>query len=154
MSLVDLSRRAQVSHVECVEVVVFGSAEQDGRLQRVEYELVHAHLCTAACSQSALPDPLISRGIVATFEQGRKGVLTCMATRPSAFPLRRSYKHTVRSLPLLASTLVSLLLKATQTMCSPDDEVDVEWNLRVESGAVLVSSQISMLEEPVAKMGS
>lgn len=77
-----------------------------------------------------------------------------MATRPSALPLRKSYKHTVRSLPLPARTLVSLLLNATQTMCSPEDDVEVEWNLRVESGAVLVSSQTSMLEEPVAKMGS
>lgn len=69
-------------------------------------------------------------------------------------PLRKSYRHTVRSLPLLANTLVSLLLNATQAMCSPDDEFEVVWNLRVDSGAVFVSSQISICVEPVAKMGS
>ena len=51
---------------------------------------------------------------------------TFIATRLSAFPLRRSYKHTVLSLPLLARTLVSLLLNATQAMCSPIDAFDVE----------------------------
>lgn len=69
-------------------------------------------------------------------------------------PLLKSYRHTVRSLPLLASTLVSLLLNATETMCSPVERVDVEWNLSVESGDVFVSSQISIEEDAVAKMGS
>lgn len=86
----------------------------------------------------------------------KKGDLrrTFIATLPSAFPLLRSYKHTVLSLPELANTLVSLLLNATETMCSPTDEFDVEWNLRVERGAVFVSSQISMRWEAVAKTGS
>lgn len=54
-----------------------------------------------------------------------------METRPRAFPLRRSYRQTVRSLPLLARTLVSLLLNATETMCSPVERDEVEWNLSV-----------------------
>ena len=69
VSLVDLGRGTQVSHVECVEVVVFRRAEQDGRLQRVEYELVHAHLCTATCLWSALPDPRESWAIMATLPE-------------------------------------------------------------------------------------
>jgi len=84
----------------------------------------------------------------------RESRRTCIATRLSALPLLRSYRHTVRSLPLLASTLVSLLLNATHWMCSPRAAFDVEWNLSVESGAVLVSSQISISVEPVAKIGS
>jgi hypothetical protein len=80
--------------------------------------------------------------------------LTFIDTRPSALPLLRSYRHTVLSLPLLANTLVSLLLNATQTICSPVDRFEVEWNLRVESGDVLVSSQISIEEDAVAKTGS
>ncbi len=69
-------------------------------------------------------------------------------------PLRRSYRHTVRSEPLEARTEVSDLLKATETMCSPVEREEVEWNLSVESGAVLVSSQISIECDAVAKMGS
>lgn len=60
----------------------------------------------------------------------------------------------MRSLPLLAKTLVSLLLKATHTICSPVDREEVEWNLRVERGEVLVSSQISIEDDAVANIGS
>lgn len=77
-----------------------------------------------------------------------------MATLPSALPDRRSYNTTVRSLPLEASTFVSDLLNATDTMCSPTELVDVEWNLSVEIGAVLVSSKISIECEAAANNGS
>jgi hypothetical protein len=44
VTFVDLSRRREVAHVEGVEVVIFGGAEEDGRLEGVEDELVDAHL--------------------------------------------------------------------------------------------------------------
>jgi len=70
--------------------------------------------------------------------------LTCIATLPNALPLLKSYNTTVLSLPELANTFVSDLLNATLTMCSPTDEFEVEWNLRVEMGEVFVSSKISI----------
>lgn len=79
---------------------------------------------------------------------------TRIATRPKAFPDLRSYKTTVRSLPLEASTFVSLLLNATLTMCSPIVLVEVEWNFKVEMGEVFVSSKISIEVEAAAKSGS
>lgn len=69
---------------------------------------------------------------------------TCIATLPKALPDLKSYKTTVLSLPLDANTLVSDLLNATETICSPIEDVEVEWNFRVEIGEVLVSSKISI----------
>lgn len=161
MTLVDRGRRAEVSDVESVEVVVFRGAKEDGRLQRVENELVDAHLrlwrrktVSVRLLSTSSGTSLALRGIEASRPSRTRRRRTCIATRPSAFPLRKSYRHTVRSLPLLANTLVSLLLNATQATCSPDDEFDVVWNLSVERGAVFVSSQISICVEPVAKIGS
>lgn len=95
--------------------MILGSTEQNRRLEGVEDELIDSHLLRSRGSRQRHFPTCIARQ-----------ALTVIDTRPSALPLRRSYKQTVRSLPLLARTLVSLLLKATSTMCSAVDRFDVE----------------------------
>jgi hypothetical protein len=65
----------------------------------------------------------------------------------SALPVRISYKHIVRSFPILASTLVSDWLNLTFVTVSNEFE-----NCKLESALDLVVSQIWTVFDAVAKM--
>jgi len=76
-------------------------------------------------------------------------LLTCMTIRLSAFPVRVSYRHNVRSFPTLANTLVSLWLNRT-----PDTVSNELPKAKVESGFDRFSSHICTVLEAVAKTAS